>query len=606
MAEGSKGFLKTLADKSYTVNLFRRAGGAIGKAVRASAAYRLFTSYDLLESKRETSLARSRRKALKLSEKISRPAKRFVSKSVDESRIVRAVQNAFLRLLDVSTRFYGVLFVAFGVTSALAVLIKYYFLRGEFALRELFFSLAFAFVSLPLLFSKKRAADTLKENAVTSRLIFGFFGVRSVTYDREGEALKRGTAAVLAGIGGGVISYWVKPYYTALFVLAIFIAYTVICIPENGVTLIFLLIPFVPGVFLRGLVIFVCVAFLLKYVRGKRTLKFDALSVGVVCILLIQLLSVLILGRDGVPSGEMTRTVYTLAFFPVINLIKSREWFERCLLSFVFSAFAASVAIVLGELRAVFPDSFFSLCVGIASPLIPERLLMTGYFVFALPFMIARLISVKGAGRKLPAALAVILALAFCGYFAGSGMLMTYITSLGFFAVLGGKKTFAPFCALIAGAGVAAVFLPSEWTSVFFGRSERVLSRLTGVGIDNLRAFFTGAENPSGERIRSSGIVGDLGTVGPLLFAAVMLFALIKYLTLISKHRGTINGLYSAAALSGAFAALMRWLASGSYNFGQTYLCFFLVLALCSASAETENAASRADPFLPAGWEDEL
>ncbi len=606
MAERSKGFLKNLADKSYTVNLFRRIGGAMGNAVRASAAYRLFTSYDSLEAMRETSLARSRRKAWKLSEKISRPAKRLVSKSADESLVIRAVQNAFLRLLDVSTRFYGVLFVTFGVTSALAVLIKYYFLRGDFALRELFFSLALAFVSLPLLFSKKRAADTLKENAVTSRLIFGFFGVRSVTYDRKGEALKRGTAAVLAGIGGGALSYWVKPYYIALFVFALFLAYTVICIPENGVTLIFLLVPFVPGVFLRGVVIFVCAAFLLKYVRGKRTLRFDALSVGVVCILLIQLLSVALLGRDGVPSGEMTRTVYTLAFFLVINLIKSREWFERCLLSFVFSAFAASVAVALGELRAVFPDSFFSLCVDIVSPFIPERSLMTGYFVFALPFMMARLISVRGAGRKLPAATVVILALAFCGYFAGSGMLMTYILSLGSFAVLGGKKSFAPFCAVLAGAVGAAVFLPAEWTSVFFRRSERALSRLAGIGSDTLRAFFTGAGSPSGNGVRSSGVVGDLGYVGPLIFTTVMVLALIKYLTLFSKNEGKINVLYPAAALSGAFAALIRWLASGSYDSGQTYLCFFLVLALCSASVEIENAASRVDPLLPAGWEDEL
>ncbi|MBR2025363.1 MAG: O-antigen ligase family protein, partial [Clostridia bacterium] len=388
--ESRRSFFDTLSEKFF--NLLRN--GMFG---------RFFTSYDESNERYLQSIKR-RKKSIgggKIRKKISR--------TIEKSVMVKYVPRLVEWLLRVSTNDYGMVLLTMGIVISMSYLLNGYVLVMDIPFSMLVSGFALFLLGLPLLFSKKSIANNVYNSKLCNTLLFGFLGLdkEKMRQVSEKESVSTPSLALIFGLGLSILSYFVTPFKLLGIIGIIILSYCVLRRPEIGAVTVILILPFVSVAELQISVIYVFVCYTLKCILGKRTFKFEQFDIWVVLLLV----STLIRGAISIKLSESVMSAITTAsmilfYFVVTNLIRSKEWFRRCLISLVFSGTAVAVIGILQVVIGHFSNYAVDLSKIFTSGqsaigTFDDPNTFAHYLVAIIPFTILHFISERNGRKKM-------------------------------------------------------------------------------------------------------------------------------------------------------------------------------------------------------------
>lgn len=355
-----------------------------------------FTSYDNINDKF------TRKKVKEHNEEKPSTRRRFAS-AVEKSRVINFVPKISDFLLRLSVRDYGIVFITMGISIIILYLIQQYVQFLYIGFESFVGAIAIAVLALPFLISSKSISQIIIGNKVFSGILFGFFGIRYEKFriQAENKRLVLSTLSLLFGIILAVGAYFISPVNIVLILLGLAFAYATLITPEVGIVLTLLILPFISTYVIAAFMFYILGCYLIKYILKKRIFKFEYFDLWIlilfVCVFICSLFTK---NFFGTLPAILTNLVFILSYFAIANLIRSKEWYARCIKAIVFSSvFASLVAIVqfifskIGhyvtwfERFLKYEESFFST--------FDSPTLFAQYLVCVIPFIVVYMISIR-------------------------------------------------------------------------------------------------------------------------------------------------------------------------------------------------------------------
>ena len=210
-----------------------------------------------------------------------------------------------------------------------------------------------------------------------------------------------------AGILLGLFTLKFRILYLFLGVAALIGAALILCVPETGLVLILLALPFLPTMLLAAACLYVDMAFLFKLLRCKRVLRLEAVDLGVAAFGAVLLL---LGGLTSLRPADSMRQVaiygvFILTYFIAANSIRSREMAQKAVFSLMLSLFVASALGIYQnfaglESTASWIDSkmFAEIGARIVGPFDNPNV-FGEYLIMLLPLSISLILARRGAQR---------------------------------------------------------------------------------------------------------------------------------------------------------------------------------------------------------------
>lgn len=397
-------------DKKETIKKRKLEGRSIFDIISEKIFYLLsngifgkfFTSYDEANEKYLQSVKRKKKRVE------NGKIKKKISRTVEKSAIVKYFPRLVERLLRASTNNYGIVLLTMGIIIAMSYFLNGYILVMEITLPMLISGLAICIIGMPLLFSKKSISENLTKSKLCNVILFTFLGLdrEKMRQVSEKDILTKPSIALLFGFAFGILSFLVTPFKLLLIIGAVILAYCVLLRPEVGVVSVIIMLPFVPVIPLQASVLYVLFCYFLKCMLGKRTFKFEQFDVWVVLLLVATVVrgSVSIRIIDSLTNAATTANMI-LFYFVVTNLIRTKEWFRRCLASLVFSGIGVALIgifqTVIGKISVYVPNLVKLFTDGqSAVGTFDNPNTFAHYLVAIIPFSIVHFISERGGKKK--------------------------------------------------------------------------------------------------------------------------------------------------------------------------------------------------------------
>lgn len=267
---------------------------------------------------------------------------RFFSRQVEDSLILTLIRNGMRGLIRCRMRTFGFGIITFGIYTAAFHLLRA-LTRGENISipdhPELLFALGMICFSVPLLLSKVTLCRSLCDT-VSGRMILWVLG-----FDREQvqlvcteEPVGKMSAAFMTGLVCGILTVFIAPWWIAGAVLFLVCAWLVLCKPEIGVMALFFCMPFLPTMMLAALVIYVFLCFMLKLIRGKRTLSVEPLDIMTAAFAAVLFFGGTISLSSSSLKPALLFVCLLLGYFETVWLLRERKWLNRCSVAGVLAA----------------------------------------------------------------------------------------------------------------------------------------------------------------------------------------------------------------------------------------------------------------------------
>ncbi|MBQ4510245.1 MAG: hypothetical protein II984_05940, partial [Clostridia bacterium] len=386
----SRSFFDVVSEKFF----FLLKNGIFGK---------FFTSYDEVNEKYLQSVKR-KKKTVGHSK-----VRKSMSKTIQNSLLVNAIPRFIEWLLRVSTRDYGLMMLVMGAVIALLYPLNSYVLFLNVTFRMFISALAVCVLSVPLLCSGKSISQNIYNSKLCDALFFKYLGLNKEKMRQvsEKQRVSLPNAAFFAGILLGILSYFIMPLELVGAIALIALGYCVLTRPEIGVLVTVTILPFATTRMLIFCVAYVFICYAIKCILGRRTFKFEYFDVFVVALLLITFIRGAISTSlaESIPSALSTVCLMSF-YFVITNLIRSKEWFRRCLISLVLSGMTVAVLgimqVIIGELSADVPEllKLFSSGQSAIGPFSNPNT-YAHYLATIIPFSIVHFISERSGRKKL-------------------------------------------------------------------------------------------------------------------------------------------------------------------------------------------------------------
>lgn len=567
--KSSKKKISALFARSRILAFFVAVSSFFRSKAECSLVGKLFTSYN--ENAVEDSFFCRLFGRLQPGMRVIRPFKRTVSKLTSQSVIISKVKLYLKGWLYTKLNVYGLLFITASVIFLLVQMLKVYVLKiGELSFLDLVTSLLMGMVALILMFSSAPLNVALCKSNAAKKVLFDWLGCKEEIFESKHEETGHSRTALPIGLALGIASWWLRPVELTVMLIVFVFALTVLYIPENGILGIMFLLPFVAFEKLSVLVCYTALCFILKYVRGKRTVRFDPLSFAVLSFALI------VRFADKLDRGQLIGFV---AFFLAVNLIKSKKWISRCteaitasfLLTVLYGiARYVSAAFHFGYFDRLFKCEYNSDMVSFFG----SSAVFAGYILLTLPLSVIRNDKRKWFG-------------AFISFAGGiSCLLLTgeYKALPGFVA---GCVLFLVMynCKSMAALGIMLCVVPFVYVN---------LNRFIG------QVF---AERSISDRLAVLVKTGVLQNNDPYeLFVVLALFVIFflclqKSVTVFSKGCSDNGKLIALGSLSGIVGLAVMMSVGQNTGDSRVNLMFWLVTALCACVGGTERGAVFDEDF---------
>lgn len=371
-----------------------------------------FTSYDNANESYQRKI--KRKKAVHATGK----ARRGVSRLIERSFLVNLFPKIADFLLRVSLRDYGLMLLTMGIVSSILYPLRERILLFNIPLELFVAGIVISVCAIPLLFSAKSLSSNLYSSKWCNKLLFSLCGfdherMREVS---EKQRFSYPNIAFFTGLAFGILSYFVPPLKIIGIVALITLAYSTLRAPEIGAIAILVALPFVNAITMSICVLFVFACYMIKFIIGKRTFKFEYFDVWVLLVAVYYTIRAFI-STDIASSVKESAICVSmmLAYFLYINLIRSKEWFRRCVAALISAgtivAILAIFQAIVGKLNTYFPDIFTTFKEGQSVFATFGSSETLGHFiVLLLPFTVVHMFSErKGAKKFLGFVLCVVL-----------------------------------------------------------------------------------------------------------------------------------------------------------------------------------------------------
>ncbi len=401
-----------------------------------------------------------------------------LAEQVEDSLLVGLWKGFVRHLLALDMVSWGGGLLAFGVTLLGVTGLRA--LQGEI---ESFYGVQAAFAAASVLGGflcatcREPLGEMLLDSGILRWLFVDFIGVRksSLSVDRAEHSL---FVPVAAGILLGLLTLRLRILYLFLGVAAVVGAALILCVPETGLVLILLALPFLPTMLLAAACLYVDMAFFFKLLRCKRVLRLEAVDLGVAAFGVVQLL---LGGLTSLRPAQSIRQVavygvFMLTYFMAANSVRSRQMAQKTVLALILSCFAASMLGVYQnfvgvESTASWIDSemFAEIGARVVGPFDNPNV-FGEYLIMLLPLAISLILARRGAQRLIGAAVTLAAGAALV-YTWSRGAWLGAMASVGLLLVL----YHAVLLRLVVPAIVALPFVAAALPSA-------IVSRLTSIG----------------------------------------------------------------------------------------------------------------------------
>lgn len=403
--------IKALLGESMIISALSSAADKITDAAKDSAVGSYLTSYEGLCRKRDESAGAVIWDNIYRRGGFLRGLKRGVIRSFENSRILGFISRKLCGLLGCSLRYYGVMLLSFSI-YALAIFGVRSYIDGAPDFSRMAVGFICAAMSIFLLISDTPLSKALCGSFIMSALLFKVIGIRREYIETAQPVQGRTLAAFLIGMALGLVSYFVSPALILLSVAALLVLYIILVIPEAGVLGLLFVAPFLgilphPSLISAGMTLYVAVCYLLKLIRGKRTVKFEPLD-GAVALFGIMLLlgGVFTVSVSASLSYALIYFSLMLSYFLTVNLIRTPEWIGRCVIALVSSSTIVALYGIyqnfLGTASVKWQDTeMFEGMSGRVTSFFENPNVLAEYLIMTLPFALALLLLAKKGGTRL-------------------------------------------------------------------------------------------------------------------------------------------------------------------------------------------------------------
>ena len=401
-----------------------------------------------------------------------------LAEQVEDSLLVGLWKGFVRHLLALDMVSWGGGLLAFGVTLLGVTGLRA--LQGEI---ESFYGVQAAFAAASVLGGflcatcREPLGEMLLDSGILRWLFVDFIGVRksSLSVDRAEHSL---FVPVAAGILLGLLTLKLRILYLFLGAAAVVGAALILCVPETGLVLILLALPFLPTMLLTAACLYVDMAFFFKLLRCKRVLRLEAVDLGVAAFGVVQLL---LGGLTSLRPAQSIRQVavygvFMLTYFMAANSVRSRQMAQKTVLALMLSCFAASMLGVYQnfvgvESTASWIDSEMFAEIGsrVVGPFDNPNV-FGEYLIMLLPLAVALVLTRRGAQRLIGIAVTLAAGAALV-YTWSRGAWLGAMASIGLLLVL----YHAVLLRLVVPAIVALPFVAAALPSA-------IVSRLTSIG----------------------------------------------------------------------------------------------------------------------------
>ena len=571
-------------------------------------------------------------RCIKNGSKKGNPFRVRFSEMIERSAFYRTVELFAGRFMKTRSRNLGFFLLVFGVYTSLIWGVKKFLGLGfgsNAAFSDLVIGLSSVAGSVPLVRSGHNVSELLGGSRFFRKLLTDLAGVQAEKLDISGTGGSSVTPFVSAGIIMGFLTVLISARMIVAAAVLIFLAFIVFRYPESGMSLIIFAIPLSgflkhPSLFLLTVIITVSLAFIIKLVRGKRTLEFGKSEFyPLVFIAAIFLSAFPNLTSDSIRSA-LVSSVMCSVYFLAVNLVRTKRMVNVCLWSQVLAASGVSFGCVAQYITGRAPSgwidvSMFPAITSRASVLF-DNPNMTGFYLAAGFFSSLSLIcrnndkKVRFAG--IVSSILIIIAEVFTW---SRASWIGIAASTVLFVFFAGQSAFIslPFAAIVTviacklfpdsfGSRVGSAFSLSDSANLYRSKvwsgAVAMLKDcwISGTGAGNttfgesyLMYALQGTETAPHTHSIYLQILIQIGVVGLFILISSFVVILRKTGNSIMKSTDVFSSLTSAAFLCGSAAVLVSGIFDNVFYNYRLICVFWMLLGLASASSGV--AAKRDD-----------
>ena len=294
----------------------------------------------------------------------------FMARLLENSKLLRAADRLIRFLIHCPLNVYGIFFLIYGALGAAV-----YFIADRVSVNYAgsigwgIAGIIIAVCALPLLCSGKTLYRAAFGSRIIGKILRSYLGLEQIGQGQDKK--ERGSMvmiylALLLGVVLGILTFFYHPVTVPLLFVLGAVVLLVLYIPEAGILLAASTVWLwwmtgYPAVCAVGISFVTLFSYISKLIRGKRVIHVRLVDATVI------LLGGIFATHGVISQGGTTSLFYGVGYamliamyFPTVNLMRSREWLDRCYKLLAFSGAVLSLISVLPITRILnFLDMMF-------------------------------------------------------------------------------------------------------------------------------------------------------------------------------------------------------------------------------------------------------
>lgn len=280
--------------------------------------------------------------------------RRSLSAVLERGIVARTAKKLSYMLANMSVNVYGMFFAVYGIASVITYFITVYAmeLSAGMSSRELVACIIITVCSIPFLASQKSVSEMFCSGKIPRKIAVSYLCISEDKFASEDKI--NGTIAMLIagvlGVSFGACSFLLSPIAVIFIFLVINLLFLIFAIPETGILISVIALPFMQyvsfsDVIIVSLVVFTALAYILKVLRGNRTFSIAAPGVMVIlyCICMIVAGCFSKSGADAILPSLAYAFVVAGGFFLGSDITKKTNIRNVCIKTLMVSLVALSI-----------------------------------------------------------------------------------------------------------------------------------------------------------------------------------------------------------------------------------------------------------------------
>lgn len=551
----------------------------------------------------------------------------------EESYTNKITSGIGKRIRNSHMRFWGLVLFSFGFASVFVSMFKFY-IGTNVEHRDIIIAVVVTVLSLPLLVSKRRVGEALLEGRMSRYVIVKLLSLEEGKFEADEEE-SGGSYSLAFSIPAllGFSTYVIDPMIFVVIALSVVGISVIISFPELSIMATIIFIPLAnvfenPTVAISLLLVFAVVGYILKFIRGKRVLRFELIDLFVLALAGFYFVGgVFSYGAEQSLFSALTYTVFMAIYFLIVNSYIRKTWIYRGIkLIVVLTTIVAFVGILEGGvINASWVDlEIFNDIGPRISSFLGNPNMLGVYLVIVFPLALALMAVAPKKSSKVGYFIGVVILLVGTVMTWSRGAWLGLIVSTLLFLLLCDSRNIWIIIAGGASLPIWYMLLPdsivNRFLSIFTMSDSSVIYRFNtwkgvvnmifdklflgiGVGESAFREVYPIYAVPGTETVAHSHslflqIMLEIGVLGALVFALIMIMYMQKcFITVKTRN----NKSKAKMMISAGFASIVGALVVGFtdhiwYNY-RVFLIFWMVIGLTVALTkinEKERAKEEA------------